>query len=213
MPAALAAAFVVGLLLAWLDAQNGDYHHLLTRLRGTVGGLSTPWLLIPFGAGTLSTRWRRGALLGLAATFTALIGFYWFSTIVEDLGRGSFRADLRQELSANLVYFESGIVTGPVFGAVGAWWHSSRRWPASVLAGGLLMGEPIVMGLLTVLHDSGLVHPAAGLPAPLRLITNYWLTSGLQVVVLLGEFAVGGLLVVLAVRRRGTGQAPPVKPN
>jgi hypothetical protein len=213
LPAALVAAWVVGMVLAWLDAQNGDYHHLLTRIRGTVGGLSTPWLLIPFAVGTLSPRWRRGALLGLAATFTALTGFYLFSTIVEDLGRGSFGADLRQELSANLVYFESGVVTGPVFGALGAWWRGSRRWPASILAGALLMGEPIVMGLLTVLHDSGLVHPAVGLPAPVRLVTNYWLTSGLQLAVLLVEFAIGALLVVLALRRRSPDQALPAKPS
>ena len=64
-----------------------------------------------------------------------------------------------------------------------------------------------------LLHDSGLVHPNAGLPAPLRLVTNYWLTSGLQAAILLGEFAIGALLVVLARRRRAEGHAQPAKPS
>ena len=64
--------------------------------------------------------------VGLAATLFALAGFYLLSTLVENLGGHGFIGDLRLELTGNRAYFEGGVVTGPIFGALGAWW---RRRP------------------------------------------------------------------------------------
>src|SRR5262245_56402350 len=108
----LAASLAFGLFAAWAKGTGGGQG--LPGLRNGIGSLSTPWLLVAFVAGTQSPRLRSGALLGLAATMVALLGFYLLSSIVQDLGGHGFVGDLRLELNANHGYLEGGVFTGPV---------------------------------------------------------------------------------------------------
>ena len=174
-----------------------------SQLRGVLGNLSTPWLLVPFFAGVQCTRLRQGALVGLAATFCALVGFYLLSTLVENLGGHGFSGDLRVELTGNRAYFEGGIVTGPIFGALGAWWHRRPTARAAVLVGVLLIAEPLVMVVL------GFARPhvlAGGFPLIVRIIPGWGLTAdsgGAAWAVYTGELILGLLvLAIVAAHRR-----------
>jgi len=75
-------------------------------LRGQLGNLSAPWLLVALLGALHCTTPLRGALAGLAATLTALAGFYAALTVVlaGQLGGGGFPAELLAEVQTNRVY-------------------------------------------------------------------------------------------------------------
>ncbi len=197
------AAFAFGVAAAWAKDQGGDGTGTLAQLRGVLGNLSTPWLLVAFLPGARCSRGGPAALLGLAATMAALCGFYLLSSVVTDLGGHGLVPDLRLELSANRAYLEAGIVTGPAFGALGAWWRRACSLRASVLAGALMMGEPLVLALLGVLFTGGALT-TAGVPMAVRIVPGWGLSSGsgsIALAVYAVEFLLG-LAVVLAAARR-----------
>ena len=141
----LVGAFAFGLLAAWAKGPNTDGLSTISQVRADLGNVSTPWLLVPFLAGARSRKAGPGALLGLAATMSALFGFYVLTSLLVDLGNHGIVQDLGRELEANRIYLASGLLSGPLFGALGAWWRRSRSLGASVVAGTLLVGEPIVL--------------------------------------------------------------------
>jgi hypothetical protein len=140
----LGGVFAFGVLAAWAKGPNGGLD-AISRFRTDLGNVSTPWLLVAFVAGAQASRMRSGALLGLLATFVALVGFCLLSSMVAQLGDHGFVGDLRLELMANRVYFAGGVVSGLAFGALGAWWAQRRSFRASVLVGALLVAEPLVV--------------------------------------------------------------------
>ena len=205
----LLGAVAFGVLAAWAKGQNTDGIQQVSQVRSALGNLSTPWLLVAFFAGMQSSRPRHGAVVGLAATLCALAGFYLLSTLVENLGGHGFVGDLRIELSGNRAYFEGGIVTGPIFGALGAWWRRRPTARASFLAGGLLIAEPLVtLALGTVRHH--VLSASTGLPLIARIIPGWGLTasSGSAAwAVYAAELGLGVAVVVVALaipRRRWT---------
>ncbi len=113
----LLAAFAFGVLAAVIKGPGGA--HSAAEIRSAVGNLSAPWLLVGFVAGTAVSRLRSGALAGLAATMVALTGFYAVNALMHGSG-------LAFELSANRGYLQGGVITGIVFGALGAWWRQRR---------------------------------------------------------------------------------------
>jgi hypothetical protein len=205
------AAFAFGVCAAWAKGQNTDGVQQLSQLRSALGNLSAPWLLVAFFAGMQTSRPGRGAVVGLAATLWALAGFYLLSTLVENLGGHGFVGDLRLELSGNRAYFEGGVITGPMFGALGAWQKPWRRRPtrASFLAGGLLISEPLVMLVLGAVRHH-VLSASTGLPLIARIISGWGLTassSGAVWAVYTAELALGVAVVVAALaipRRRST---------
>jgi len=174
--AVLLAAFAFGVLAAWAKGQNTDGVAQVSQLRNVLGNLSTPWLLVAFFAGMQSPRLGRGALFGLVATLCALAGFYLLSTLVENLGGHGFIGDLRLELSGNRAYFEGGVVTGPIFGALGSWWRRRPTARTSLLAGGLLIAEPLVMLALGPIRHH-VLSASTGLPLIARIIPGWGLTA------------------------------------
>jgi hypothetical protein len=146
----LAGAFVFGVLAALVKGPDGGVS-MVSRVRSDLGNLSTPWLLVPFIAGTQTRRSWGGVLLGFLATMSALLGFYLLTSVLVDLGRPGLLDNFGRDFSANRVYFISGAVSGPLFGALGVWWRRTRSVGASVVAGALMMGEPIVLALIGVL--------------------------------------------------------------
>lgn len=206
LAAVLLGAFAFGVLAAWAKGQNTDGVAQVSQLRNALGNLSTPWLLVAFFAGLQWSRLRDGAVVGLAATLCALAGFYLLSTLVENLGGHGFLGDLRLELSGNRAYFEGGVITGPIFGALGALLSQWRPRPTartSLLVGGLLIAEPLVLlALGPVRHH--VLSASTGLPLIARIIPGWGLTadSGTAVwAVYAVEFAVGVAVVAWSLRK------------
>lgn len=210
--AVLLAAFAFGLLAAWAKGQNTDGVAQVSQARSALGNLSTPWLLVAFFAGMQSPRIGRGAVVGLAATLVALAGFYLLSTLVENLGGHGFIGDLRLELSGNRAYFEGGVITGPIFGALGAWWRRRPTARTSLLVGGLLIAEPIVMLALGPIHHR-VLSSGTGLPLIARIIPGWGLTadSGAAAwAVSAAELGLGIVVVTLGLARRNRPSQPAV---
>jgi hypothetical protein len=119
-------------------------------LRADIGNLSAPWLLVAFLPALRCRSAGRGALVGLVSTLLALAGFYLTlsAILMGHLGGQGYLGDLLVEVGANRVYVLAGIVTGPLFGALGAWVgrrHPARAW---LVAGGLTAGEIVVVALV-----------------------------------------------------------------
>lgn len=200
----LGASLAFGLLAAWAKGTGGG--HGLPEARSVLGNLSMPWVLLAFVAGTRFAKLRSGVLVGFAATMVALTGFYVYSSIVQDLGGHGFVGDLRLELTANRGYLEGGVVTGPLFGALGAWWQSRRRLSASVVAGVLLMAEPLVLVLLGSAGPGHVLSSGSGMPLAVRLVPGWGLTSSSDataIAVYSAEFVLGVGVLLLARLRFG----------
>jgi hypothetical protein len=113
-------------------------------IRDDIGNLSAPWLLLPFFAGAAMQRDElAGAAAGVAATAVALIAFYVANAFVLELGPHSFLTDLRLTIGATGYWLPRGLVSGPVFGALGGLWRR-RGYPAVGVAVVLLLdAEPL----------------------------------------------------------------------
>ncbi len=122
-------------------------------IRDDIGNLSAPWLLLPFFAGAaVHRREPAAAAAGLAATVTALVTFNVTNAFVLDLGPHSLATDLRLTLGATGYWIPRGLISGPVFGALGGFWRR-RRYPVLGVAVILLLdAEPL---LWAALHDTG----------------------------------------------------------
>lgn len=195
----LLGALAFGVVAALVEGKSGG-EGSLAELRNSLGNLSTPYLLIAFIAGTLCARLRTGALAGLAAISSALLGYYVVSAlVVGELG----------VFSSNRGYLQGGVFAGLAFGALGAWWGQRRRLSASIVAGLLLMAEPLVLLAL------GAVGPdQVGGPTVLLLVPGWGLTldrGTIPLAVYAAEFLVGVGVVLLAVwaARRGPRPAAP----
>jgi hypothetical protein len=206
LAAILAAAFAFGVLAALAKGQNTDGVQTVSQVRSVLGNLSTPWLLVPFIAGTRCVRVRAAALVGLLATAAALTGFYLLTTFVTDLGGHGLVGDLRLEFAANRGYFEGGLLTGPLFGALGSWWRRDRTLPASIVAGVLLMAEPLVLLLGGALGPNHVLATGNGVPLVFRMVWGWglaWSSSAIALSVYAAEFAIGLGVVLFVAWRHG----------
>jgi hypothetical protein len=133
---ALPAAVAFGVLASVIKGNDAG-------LRDTVGNLSTPWVVLPLlaGAAVAPRRPGRAALVGIAVTVTALLGFYVSNSLVLALGRHPWLTDLRLAVSGGQRYFAYAVVTGPVFGAAGA--MIRRRGALLAATAGLCLLEPL----------------------------------------------------------------------
>jgi hypothetical protein len=118
-------------------------------IRGEIGNLSAPWLVVAFAPAWTSRSVVRGAFVGLASTLVALVGFYAALTVVlaGHLGGGGYLSELSVELHANRVYFAAGVMSGPLFGALGALIGRRRPDALWVLVGAVLAGEVIAVAV------------------------------------------------------------------
>ncbi|MCO8274205.1 DUF6518 family protein [Actinoplanes sp. TRM 88003] len=135
----LLGVIAVALLFGALAALVKGHHD---GVRDTIGNLSTPWLLIALAAGLHARTRLRGAVLGLIATGAALLGFYVVVAVTADDGH------LVHVLRENRRWLFSGLVSGPVLGAFGAWLNRRAtdvpRAVTTVIAL-LLILEPLVI--------------------------------------------------------------------
>ena len=105
--------------------------------------LSAPWLVLAFVAGWTQRDPRRAALLGLACTASAFLG-YGLMTLspVEN-------AQFSLQSVAAFVHSESpalvgGLFTGPLLAWFGQRWRTDRAWVGALATAALVCLEPLV---------------------------------------------------------------------
>jgi hypothetical protein len=88
--------------------------------------------------------------MGLFSTLGALLGFYAALTAVlaGRLGGGGHFSEFLAELDANRVYLVAGMLTGPLFGAAGAWVGRHHPGTVEILVGSLVASEILVVALV-----------------------------------------------------------------
>jgi Family of unknown function (DUF6518) len=132
-----------GVFVAFIKGQNADDGNLMSQIRFDLGNLSAPWLALALIVGMQDARRSTGALLGLLATVSALVGFYLATSIIVDLGGDGFAYNLTHELWANRIYFGLAVPAGLIFGMFGSALPKVHWIRAADVAGALMVGEPI----------------------------------------------------------------------
>ncbi|MEV5012598.1 MULTISPECIES: hypothetical protein [unclassified Streptomyces] len=150
----LSAAFAFGVAAALLKGTEAG-------VRQVYGNMSAPWLLLGFLPASRARGVLRGMAVGTIATLIGLTGFYLAYGLISGLGDHGVLGDLRLEFMGNLYWFERGLISGPVMGALGAW--SARRHYVAPLP---------VTGLLFVLEPLA-VLAMVSLPALNRALFNW----------------------------------------
>jgi len=134
----LPASVAFGVLMALVKGQSDD-------LRGAVGNMSAPWVVLPFVAGVRCRRPSHGALAGVATTVLAFAGFYAAEAAILDLGAHPWYVDLRLTLGTVNVYERMGLLSGAVYGALGAVWGARRSLLAASAVGAAFLAEPFLV--------------------------------------------------------------------
>jgi hypothetical protein len=132
----LFAVGVIALVLGALDSLiKGDGAGLVGALSQT----AAPWFLLAFlaGAATSDRRIVLSVAAGFGATILALIGFYFVNSLIFRFGSVPWLSRFHYSLGVGKVYFALALVSGPLFGAFGAWWKKNLSM-APVVALGLL---------------------------------------------------------------------------
>jgi hypothetical protein len=136
----LLAVGFIALALGVLDSLiKGDGNGLFGALSET----AAPWFVLAFvaGAATSDRRLTLSALAGFESTILALVGFYFVNSLIFSFGASTWLGSFHAALLTGRLYFGLALVTGPFFGACGAWWRKNH----SVV-------PVIVLGLLFVLE-------------------------------------------------------------
>ena len=153
-------AIVAGLVFGAVDQFLGTIH--FGPWGWTVSGMSAPWLILPFLAGTTQERRWRAMVLGLVVTLAALAGYFAMSNSPMEgapLGRFFDRVVTMIVSGYNPLWIVGGIVTGPLYGFLGHRWRVARSWISATLVtvalcleplarkfAGMLSGSPVVWG-------------------------------------------------------------------
>jgi hypothetical protein len=133
-------AIAFGVVVAVVKGQDSG-------VRDALGNLSAPWVLVPFLAGSRFRIVWRGAAVGVAVTLAAFLGFYVAEAAILDLGPHPWYVDLKLTVGWN-VYESWGIVSGLLYGALGALWSSRRSVIAAAAVGVAFVAEPLIVLLL-----------------------------------------------------------------
>jgi Family of unknown function (DUF6518) len=104
--------------------------------------LSAPWLVLPFVVGATQRDPRRAALLGLACTYAALLG-YGLMTLSPVENAHVTLATVRGFVLSERNVLVGGIVTGPLFGWFGQQWRTRRKIVGALVTAAALCLEPL----------------------------------------------------------------------
>jgi hypothetical protein len=107
-----------------------------------VASLSAPWLLLAFLAGATQRDPVHGALLGLGATFAALVGYFLLTDSPLEGAQYSL-ANTHGFFISNALVVTGGIVTGPLFGWFGQQWRTRRAITGALVAAAAFCLEPL----------------------------------------------------------------------
>lgn len=137
-----AVAIVIGALFGGSDQYLGSIASL--PWASGISLLSAPWLVLPFCFGCTQRDPRRAVVVGVVATYSALVG-YGVMTLSPLEGvhlshdGGAMTAFIHSEWRVIL----GGLVTGPLYGYVGLRWRRRRAWTSAALVAGALCVEPL----------------------------------------------------------------------
>ncbi|MGZ4340322.1 MAG: DUF6518 family protein [Gaiellaceae bacterium] len=132
----LSAAFGAG------DQYLGSGHVWGIGWPTDVSLLSAPWLVLAFVAGATQREPRRAALLGLACTYAALLG-YAVMTLSPLEHAHLTVATLRGFAISERSVLVGGVVTGPLFGWFGQQWRTRRAIAGALVTAAALCLEPL----------------------------------------------------------------------
>jgi len=104
--------------------------------------LSAPWLVLPFVAGATQRQPRRAALVGLACTYAALLGYFVLTDSPLENAHYSF-ANARGFIISDPAVVLGGLVTGPLFGWFGQRWRTQRALLGALAVALALCLEPL----------------------------------------------------------------------
>ncbi len=136
----LSAAFGAG--DQYLGSLEGSGHVWAAGWSAAVSLLSAPWLLLPFVAGCTERTARSAALLGLACTYVALLG-YGVMTLGPLEHAHVTLATVRGFVGSERSVLVGGIVTGPFFGWLGWRWRVRREIASALVPAAALCLEPL----------------------------------------------------------------------
>jgi len=149
----------------YLGSLTGSGHLWAAGWSSDVSLLSAPWLVLPFLAGATQRSPRRAALLGLACTYAALLG-YGLMTLSPVEHAHLTAATVRGFLVSERAVLVGGIVTGPLFGWFGQQWRTRRAIAGALVTAAALCLEPLARrAVLRPIDDRSvwLAEVAAGL--------------------------------------------------
>jgi hypothetical protein len=159
----LSAAFGAG--DQYLGSLTGSGHLWAAGWSSDVSLLSAPWLVLAFAAGATQREPRRAALLGLACTYAALVG-YAVMTLSPVENAHLTAATLRGFLFSERLVLVGGIATGPLFGWFGQQWRTRRAVAGALATAAALSLEPLARRVTVDpirYRDVWLAEVAAGL--------------------------------------------------
>jgi hypothetical protein len=99
-------------------------------------------LLLAFLAGWTQRDPRRAALLGLACTMSALLGYALMTLSPVENAHLSVQSLTAFARSQNVV-IAGGFLTGPLFGWLGNRWRNDQLWPGALALAALICLEPL----------------------------------------------------------------------
>ena len=136
----LSAAFGAG--DQYLGSLTGSGHLWAVGWSTDISLLSAPWLVLPFVAGATQRVPRRAAVLGLACTYAALLG-YGLMTLSPVEHAHLNAAAIRGFLVSERTVLVGGVVTGPLFGWFGQQWRTRRAIAGALVTAAALCLEPL----------------------------------------------------------------------
>lgn len=142
VPVALILAAAFGAADQYLGSLTGSGHPWAAGWSSDLSLLSAPWLVLPFVAGATQREPRRAALLGLACTYAALLG-YAAMTLSPVENAHLTLAGLRGFAVSERSVLLGGIVTGPLFGWFGQQWRTRRAIAGALVTAAALCLEPL----------------------------------------------------------------------
>ena len=144
---ALVAAFAFGAidqLVPWAVSKSS--HPGAYLFAGQVSKMSAPWLLVPFLAGAWQASRLRAAMLGLAATWLAVLAY--IVMIVSPMqGVHLTPRTFAFSLASQWPWFAGGLITGPLYGWLGHLWRTRRSAVAALIAALPVLLEPAALWL------------------------------------------------------------------
>ena len=174
-PVGIAVALVLSAAFGAGDQYLGSGHIAGVGWATDVSLLSAPWILLAFVAGATQRDPKRAALLGLACTYVALLG-YGVMTLSPVEGAHFTMASVRGFVYSERNVFIGGIFTGPLFGWFGQQWRSGRMLAGALLVAAALCFEPLARRLSVNPIRYGrvmVVEVAAGLLLAAALLVRY----------------------------------------